>query len=74
MTPNKPYPETNENYCISTEQINQCIDIDLQAVPIAYEVRINEELVYSFNNLENARLVYNAIRCDLKGAVYHAKS
>lgn len=73
MTPNKPYPETNGNCCISTERINQCTDIDLQAVPIAYEVRINEELVYSFNNLENARLVYNAIRCDLKGAVYHAK-
>lgn len=73
MTISRIYPETDANCCISTERINQCTEIDLQAVPIAFEVRINDELVYTFNSLENARLAYNAIRHDLKGDVYHEK-
>lgn len=60
------------NGCITlmSTQVNRLADLMLQAVPTSYSVYINDDLVYSFNDLENARIVYEAVRADMTGGVY----
>lgn len=64
------HPVTDSTVPIAVAEINKATEISLCAVPISYEVRINDELICTLNQLENAYIVYGAILCDLKGAVF----
>ena len=64
-------PDTSIAVC--STQVNQATELSVEAVPVAYEVRINDDVVCVLNQLENARTVYNALVSDMKGAVYHGK-
>lgn len=53
--------------------INRCTDITLTVLPLTYDLKINGDLVHSFNELENAKKVYDIIRTDYAGRVHHGK-
>ena len=58
---------------LASAGINRCTDITLSARPLTYDLMINGGLVHSFNELENAKKVYDIIRMDYAGRVHHGK-
>lgn len=58
---------------LASAGINRFTDITLAVLPLTYDLRINGDLVHSFNELENAKKVYDIIRTDYAGRVYHGK-
>lgn len=55
---------------VSEKRINKLNSVIIEAVPIAYNVRINDDLIYPCNNLANARTLQAVILCDLAGVEY----
>lgn len=50
--------------------INCCTDLSVIVRPFTYDVFINDDLIYSFNHIENAKRVYDIVRADISGRVY----
>lgn len=62
-----------EGVVLASAGINRCTGIMLSARPLTYDLTINGDLVHAFNELENAKKVYDIIRADYAGRVYHGK-
>lgn len=52
---------------LSCHHANKATCITLEAIPAAYDVRINGDLVFSFSSPDTARGCYDAIVKDLGG-------
>lgn len=50
--------------------INRCTDLSVIVRPFTFDVFINDDLIYSFNDIENAKRVYDIVRADISGRVY----
>lgn len=55
---------------VSEKRVNGANSVFIHAVPITYDVCVNDDLIYSCNNLENARTLQSVLLCDLSGVVY----
>lgn len=58
---------------LASAGINRFTDITLAVRPLTYDLMINGELIHAFNELENAKKVYDIIRADYAGRVHHGK-
>lgn len=56
---------------IFTTEINKSTDLVFAVRPFCFDIILGNDLVYSCNIRENALTIYNVIRADLKGNVYH---
>ena len=52
-------------------EVNKSTDLTVSARPLCYDVKIGKDLVYACNELENARLLFDVIRADLKGDIWN---
>lgn len=57
---------------IST-QINASTELSVCARPLCYDVMLSGKAILSLNCPENAVIVYNVMRADFKGDIYHGK-
>lgn len=60
-----------EDYQILSTEINASTDLSVKVCPLCYDVVLGNEKVISLNNVENAIIIYHAMRADLKGDVYN---
>lgn len=56
---------------LRSTEIDKATILTLEVFSAVYEIRVNDELICTLNQLENASTVYSAIQCDMKGAVYY---
>lgn len=66
--------ELSDNIDIFKAEINKSTDLIVSARPLCFDVTIGKDLVYSCNQLENARTIFDVIRADLKGEVFHGNT
>lgn len=62
--------DVNESIKLLSIDVNKSVELSVSAVPISFNVYINEDLIYSCNNLKNAETIYRVIRADLEGKEY----
>lgn len=55
---------------VSEKKVNKLHSVVIEAVPISYNVRINNDLIYCCNNLANARALQAVLLCDMAGVDY----
>lgn len=55
---------------LKSAQVGQCAEVILSAVPVTYDVFINDDLVYSCNKQKNAETIYSAVLSDIRGEAY----
>lgn len=65
--------QDTDGIVLASAGINRCTGITLTVRPLTFDVMINGEHVHSFNELENAKKVYDIIRSDYAGRVHHGK-
>lgn len=63
--------KATENIQLLSTEINASTTLSVCARPLCYDVVLGSENVVSLNNLENANTIYQAMRADFKGEVYH---
>lgn len=59
--------DVNESYKLLSTDVNKTVVLSVSAVPISFNVYLNDDLIYSCNNLKNAETLYRVIRADLSG-------
>lgn len=58
---------------LSATKVNQCTDLSLICRPITFDVVFGDKVIYACNELDNAYTIYDIIRSDIKGKVWHGK-
>lgn len=65
------HSETDCTVPVAVAEINKATVIAIHAVPISYEIRINNDLICTLNQYENALTVFKTMLCDMKGEIFH---
>lgn len=60
-----------EDYQLLSTKIYANTDLTLKVCPLCYDVVLGSKNVVSLNKMENAITIYQAMRADFKGEVYH---
>lgn len=62
--------DVNESFKLLSIDVNKAVELSVSAVPISFNVYLNDDLIYSCNVLKNALMLYQVIRADLAGKEY----
>lgn len=57
---------------LSTE-VNATTDLSLCVLPLKFDIELGGKTILSLDKVENAYIIYNVLRADLKGEVYHGQ-
>ena len=63
-----------DNIDLFKTKVNKRTDLVLSARPLCFDVTIGTDLIYSCNHLGNAHTIYDVIRADLKGEMWHGNT
>lgn len=63
-----------DNIDIFKTEINKRTDLTVSARPLCFDVTLGNDLIYSCNHLGNAHIIYDVIRADLKGEMWHGNT
>lgn len=67
---NMKKPVSGDTIELLSSELNSATDLSVCAVPVSYNVCINDDLVYACSCLGNAEKMYQIIRADMEGRVW----